>query len=106
MLDSGGIVHVLEIGVFCSTEGDEILGEISEENAHERLIGRGEMENGCIGGREYLSCTGCSSGNDTDGIDEKLVVGGIADMGERVGGKARGETLPEELCERYRTESF
>lgn len=62
------------------------------------------MENVWIGGREYLSCAGSNSGNNADGIDEKLVGRGIADMDERVGGKRAGETLPEELCERYRSE--
>lgn len=38
-LESGGIVRMLEILEFGSTKGDKLLGEVSKEQTHERLVG-------------------------------------------------------------------
>lgn len=98
---NGGIIGVLEICDFGDAKGNEILGETSEEKTHERLVDRGETENGWIGGREYLSGAGGHSSHNADGIYETLEWCGIAKMNEGVGRKERGGTLPEELCEGY-----
>ena len=90
-LESSGIVGVLVIYGLGRTKGDKLLGELSKEKTHERLVGIYEMMDGWIGGRGYLSSPGSCCSDDPDGIEEKLEGGGIAGMDEgRAGEKGRG----------------